>query len=264
MLRKEKKKYPLVNGKPIRYRRFQQLCWIGISAVFGAGFIAGLYWLGLQQHYPFLPGSGSAKLWWDNGMGGMIRSPHWDAYRHAIRNNGEPELWAMVGAVLLGKARGKPGILLPGWALVIATLLLLIALIAGAAGIAWLTVVGPLRNVTDIFSLRELILGFILGRILHLAFSPVGSTIRYRITSSAAARAGTPLWVALPLMPPTWRESWSELRARMTGTLKERKDRFRQSRVLVPLMVLIFLVVAVIGNLAKYAVAHGMHVPGMN
>jgi len=261
--KKEKKKYPLVNGSMIQFRGIQQLIWTAFSALLGAGFIAGLYWLAFEQHYAFLPGSGSLNLWWHNGMGGLIHSPRWDDYRHAIRDNGEPALWVMVAATLLGKARGKPRVLLHSWVLAVAPLFLLALLVAGAVGIAWITVYGPLSHVSDIFSWQQLVLGAVLGRVLHFAWAPIGSTIRYRVTSAAAAKAGTPLWVTLPLLPPAWRESWAVLRTEMTGTLKERKDKYRQSRVMVPLMVLAFLLISVIGNCAKYIIAHGGHVPGM-
>lgn len=259
----EKKKYPLVNGRLIRFRRFQQLIWAALSALLGAGFVAGLYWLSFEQRYAFLPGSGSATLWWHNGMGGLIRSPRWDDYRHAIRDNGEPALWVMVAATLLGTATGRPRVLLRSWMLALAPLFLLVALIAGAVGIAWITVVGPLSHVSDTFSWQQLVLGAILGRVLHFAWAPTGSTIRYRITSGAAARTGIPLWVTLPLLPPEWRESWAELRSTMSGSLKERTDKYRQSRVVIPLMILVFLFIAIVGNLAKYVIAHGGHIPGM-
>jgi len=264
-----KKKYPpLVSGRPVRFRRFQQLIWIGMSALLGAGFIAGLYYLIFQQHYPVTANCCSAKAWWDSGMG-FIRSPHWPDYRHAIRDNGEPALWAMVGATLLGKAKTHPRFLLPPWALVIAPLVLLICLIAGAVGIAYITVLGPLKNVSDIFSWQELVLGGLLGQVLHRFWSPVGTTIRYLVVARAVRTGRTPLWVTLPLMPPAWREMYSELDRQDTNPPlpKEKRTGLKRlvppQRVLVPVMLLVFVVVAVVGNLAKYVVAHGGHVPGM-
>jgi hypothetical protein len=263
--RKRKKERPLVNGHPIRFRRTQQLIWTGLSILLGAGFIAGLYWLGLQQHYPFLPGSGSAKLWWDNGMG-FIHSALWPVYRHGVRDGGEPALWTMVGATLLGKAKTNPR-LLPGWLLLLAPVLLLALIIAGTLGITWLTHFGPLSHVPNPLSWQQLILGALLGRMLHFIWAPIGNTVRYRIADNAAARAGVPLWVRLPLLPPVWRELWAELRARYEASgvsLKERADKHRQSRVLAPVIITVFLFVAIVGDLAKWGVAHGLHIPGMN
>lgn len=268
-----KKKYPpLVSGRPVKFRRFQQLIWVGMSALLGAGFIAGLYYLGFQEDYhnliPSLPKGTSAKTWWDSGMG-FIHSAHWPDDRHALRNLGEPALWVMVGATLLGKARTHPRFLLPPWALVLAPLVLLVMLIAGAVGIAWVTVQGPLSHVSNIFSWQDLVLGGLLGQVLHRFWSPIGSTIRYLVVARAVRTGRTPLWVTLPLMPPAWREMYSELDREDTNPPlpKEKRTGLKRlvppQRVLVPVMLLVFTVIAVVGNLAKYVIAHGGHVPGM-
>jgi hypothetical protein len=255
----------LVNGKPIRLRRTQQGIWTGLSILLGAGFVAGLYWLVLQQHYSFMPGSGSLKLWWDNGLNGLIRSPDWPAYRHGVRDGGEPAVWAMVGAILLGKAN-RNARLLPTWLLIIAPVVLLALIVAGTLGITWLTHFGPLSHVPNPLSWQQLVLGLLLGRALHFIWSPIGNTIRYRITANAAVRNEVPVWVRYPLLPPAWREQWAMLREEFRAkglSLKEREDRYRQSKVLAPLAVSAFLIIAIIGDLAKWAVAHGVQIPGM-
>jgi hypothetical protein len=252
---------PLVLGKPVRFRRLQQLIWVGMSVLLGAGLVAGLYWLGLQQDYrhlglPF----GSAKNWWDSGMG-FIHSGRWADYRHGIRDGGEPAAWTMVGATLLGKARASAR-LLPLWLLPIAVVVLLAAIIAGTLGITWLTWFGPLSHVGDAFSWQQLVLGVILGRILHYSFAPVGATVRYHIVAhSALGSGGVPLWVREPLMPPAWRELWCKLRGRAETTNAKGGTLIR---VLVIVGVIAFVFIAIVGNLAKYAVAHGLHIPVMN
>lgn len=270
----KKKERPLVNGKPIRFRAVQQLGWTGMSALFGVGFVAGIYYLVLQEHYPFLPGSGSLKLWWDNGMNGLIRSPHWADYRHAIRDNGEPAAWSMVGSIILGKARipalGKRPFQLPTWALIAMTFIMLVLIIAGATGIAWLTVLGPPSRWSDIFSWQEIVFGIVFGQLLHRLFAaPVGITIRNRIIYRSVLAGRQPLWVKGPFAPPAWREMWSELDRRDTNPTLAKEDRrglkrfIPPAKFLVPAMVFVFVVVAVIGDLAKFVVAHGGHVPGM-
>jgi hypothetical protein len=274
MLKRKKKQRPLVNGKPIRFRFAQQLGWTGMSALFGVGFVAGVYYLVLQQRYPFLPGSGSLKLWWDDGMNGLVRSPHWAAYRHAIRDNGEPAAWSMVGAIILGKAKipapGKRPYQLPTWALIAMTLTMLVLIIAGATGIAWLTVLGPPSHWSDIFSWQQFVFGLAFGQLLHRLFaSPVGVTIRNRIIYRSVVIGRMPLWVQFPFAPPAWREMWSELNRRDTNPTLAKEDRkglkrfIPPAKFLVPAMVLVFVIVAVIGDCAKFLVAHGIHVPGM-
>jgi hypothetical protein len=252
---------PLVLGKPIRHRRLQQLVWVGMSVLLGAGFVAGAYWLGLQQdyhalHLPF----GSAKNWWDSGMG-FIHSGRWPDYRHGIRDDGEPAVWTMVGATVLGKARASAR-LLPLWLLPIAVVTLIAAIIAGALGITWLIYFGPLSHVSDTASWQQIVLGVLLGRILHYAFAPVGATVRYHLVAhSALGSGGVPLWVRKPLMPYEWRVLWCKLRGRAETTPAQGGTTMR---VLVGAGVVLFLFVAIVGNLAKYAVAHGLHIPVMN
>lgn len=255
-------KHPLVLGKPIRHRTLQQAAWTGLSILLGAGFIAGLYWIFLQQDYhhlglPF----GSAKTWWDNGMG-IIRSGRWPRYRHGVRDGGEPALWVLVGATILGKAKTENVRLMPTWSLAPAAAALIAAIVGGTLGITWLTAFGPLSRVADTLSWQQLILGIALGRVLHYAWAPFGATIRYRIVARSAFGTGVPLWVQYPLLPPAWREMWSELRALRPGS-GTKADRDLGTRALISAMVTVFLLVAVIGDLAKFAVAHGVHIPVM-
>lgn len=271
MLRKKER--PLVQGKKIRFRLLQQLIWTGMSALLGVGFVAGLYWLAFEQHYHLGGVSFSAKDWWDGGMG-FIHSPHWADYRHAIRNNGEPAAWSMIGSIILGKAKipapGKRPFQLPAWALVVMTFLMFVIVIAGATGIAWLTILGPLSKASDIFSWQQILLGVLFGQLVHRLFAaPVGITIRNRVIYRSVLIGRTPLWVTLPLAPPAWREMWSELDRRDTNPPLAKEDRrglkrlIPRAKVLVPAALLVFAVVAVIGDLAKFVVAHGGHVPGM-
>jgi hypothetical protein len=256
-------KHPLVLGKKIHFRREQMILWIGLSVVLGSGFIAGLYWLVLQQRYPFLPGSGSLKNWWDNGMG-IIKSGNWPAYRHGIRDGGEPTAWTLIGATILGKVK-MDGRLLPLKSLIIAPVILFALIIAGTVGITWITHFGPLSHVSDTLSWQQILLGVILGRLLHLLWKPIGNTVRYHIIARGCTGA-VPLWVRLPLMPPPWREAWAELKAdpaRCKVVLREHGEQHKSLRWAVPLAVFLFLVIAIIGNLAKYVIAHGGHVPGM-
>lgn len=253
----------------IHARRFQQLLWIGMSVLLGAGFIAGLYWLLFEQDYhnlglPF----GSLKNWWDGGMG-VIHSKSWPDYRHGIRDDGEPALWTMVGATLLGRVKNvRNPHLLPAAALVVAPFILLALIVAGSAGITWLVDFGPLSHISDKFSWQQILLGMILGRVLHFAWAPIGSTIRYHIISRSVVKGTYPLWVTLPLMPPAWREAWWEMsseESKLTKVVQNRKEKkHRAEHALIPMMILVFLFVAIVGNLAKYGVAHGAHIPVMN
>lgn len=138
--------------------------------------------------------------------------------------------------------------------------------ILGALGITWFTAFGPGKHLPDPFSAQDLILGLLVGRVLHYAWLPLASSVRYHLTRNAGKSGNIPLWVTLPLAPPAWRESWSALKrdGKIRLRASKKTDRFRQSRVLVPLGVLAFLVIASTGLLAKYGFAHGMHVAILN
>lgn len=259
-----KKEHPLVNGKPIRFRALQQLGWTGIAAVFGVGSIAGIYWVLLQQRYGGTAAHpDSLKIWWDDGMG-FIHSPNWPKYRHGVRDNGEPETWALVGGVLLGAAnvhaKRLPLKLVP-----FAAVVLLAFIVAFAVGITWVTDFGPGSKVSDIFSWQQLVLGFLAGRVLHLMWKPVGASIRYYMVTRSLRNGVTPLWVALPLRPPAWRELWQQLKD--SGIVKvetvAQAQKHRAVRIVTALGIFLFVVIAIIGILAKYFVAHGVNIPGM-
>src|SRR6185312_13809435 len=267
---KRKKQYPpLISGHPVRFRRSQKLLWVGIAAALGVGFIAGLYWFGFQQDYhnifPFLPKGTSLKAWWDNGMG-FIHSENWKngIWRHGVRDKAQPETWAIFGGVLLGAAlpRRPVGMV---W-LILGALVMFALVIAGALAITWFTVFGPGKHLPDPFNAQDFILGLLVGRILHYLWRPLASSVRYHLTRNAGKGGGVPLWVTLPLAPPAWRESWSVLKR--DGKIKlrssEKTDKFKQSRIFVPLGVLVFLVIASTGLLAKYGFAHGLHVALLN
>jgi len=271
--RRSKKTYPLlISGKPVKFRKEQKLLWIGLAAALGVGIIAGAYWYGFQQDYhnifPFLPKGTSLKAWWDGGMG-FIHAENWKngIWRHGVRDKGEPETWAIVGGVLLGASLPRRPVGTP-W-LILGGLVMFALVIAGALGITWFEHFGPGKHLPDPFNAQDLILGLLVGRALHYLWLPLASSVRYHLTRNAGKSGVTPLWVTLPLAPPAWRESWSELKRQGKINLrvsekKTGKKNFRQSRILVPLAVLVFLIVAATGLLAKYGFAHGLHVPVLN
>lgn len=273
----------LVLGKPVRHRLLKKIAWTSASIAIGAGFIAGLYWLLLQQHYPFMPGSGSLKAWWDNGMG-LIHSKGWPRYRHGIRDGGEPAAWTMVAATILGKVHVEPRRrprwlltifpflspdkrqrLLPSWLLLIAPLFLIALIVTGTLAVTWAAQFASLHHVSDALSWQQITGGILLGRILHVIWNPIGSTIRYRVISaSALSDSGVPLWVRYPLMPVTWQEAWQELRDSYGRSSDHIEKPHIADRIVTTVILIIALLVTVVGLLAKFVVAHGTHIPGMS
>ncbi len=269
--KKGRKARPLLpSGHPVRFRLIQKLGWTGVAALLGVGFIAGLYWYVLQQDWhnilPFLPKGTSAKTWWDDGMG-FITSPNWrnGVWRHGVRDKAEPEAWAIVGGILLGSSyKSRRVIKLPYLAL--GALVMFALVVLGALFITWFTNFGPGKHMPNQYQLQDILLGLIVGHVLHYLWMPMANSIRYQVVSLSLHRtAAVPLWVSLPIAPPGWREMWAQLKADgVTPATLEKEDKHKQSRYLVPLAVLVFLVIAVTGCLAKYAFAHGAHIPVLN
>jgi hypothetical protein len=266
-----KKAHPLlISGKPVKFRIAQKLLWIALAIALGTGIIAGFYWYILQQDYhnilPFLPEPTSLKAWWDNGMG-FIHSGNWTngIWRHGIRDKGEPETWALIGGVLLG-ASASVRIIRTRW-LILGGIVLLAAIIAGALAITWFTNFGPGKAWGNPFHWQDLVLGFLVGKLLHILWMPMANGVRYQLLSNAGRSGNTPLWVSLPLAPPTLRETWSEMKrdGRLKAAqVKAKQDKFRQSRLFVPLVGFALLIIAITGDLAKYPIAHGAHIPFLN
>jgi hypothetical protein len=249
----------------------QKLAWTGMAAVFGVGFIAGLYYLGLQIDWhnvlPFLPKGTSAKGWWDGGMG-FIHDKDWanGIWRHGVRDKAEPEMWAIIGGILLGSSyKSRRVIKLPF--LLLAGFTMFALVIAGALFITWFTYFGPAKHLSAQWqNIAGLALGLAVGHALHYLWMPVANSIRYQLVSvSLHSSTSTPLWVQLPVAPPGWREMWAQLKDDgVTPATMKKENKHKQSRYVVPFLVLIFLVIAVVGILAKYPIAHGTHIPVLN
>jgi len=269
--KKARKTHPkLPSGHPIHFRRTQKLIWTALAGILGVGFIAGLYYLGLQLDwhnvFPFLPKGTTAKNWWDGGMG-IIHDKDWDIWRHGVRDKAEPEAWAIIGGILLGSSYKSRHVI--KWPLLAFGGLVMFALvIAGALFITWATYFGPVKHLNPQWqNLAGIALGFAVGHVLHYMWMPMANSIRYQLVSFSLARTtSTPLWVALPVAPPGWREMYAQLKADgvTPDTMKAAKNNHKQSRWLVPLAALLFLLVAVVGILAKYPIAHGVAIPILN
>lgn len=276
--KKPKKVYPVLpSGHHIRFRRTQKLSWGLMAGVLGVGFVAGLYFIGLQLDwhniFPFLPRGTSAKAWWDGGMG-FIHNKDWanGIWRHGVRDKAEPEAWAIVGGILLGSSYKSRHIIKVPF-LILGGLFMFAAVIAGALFITWMTYFGPIKHLdTQWQNIAGIVLGFAVGHALHYMWMPMANSIRYQLVSLSLHRTtATPTWVALPIAPPGWREMWAQLKADGVGpkSLKAaaeaaKENKHKQSRYLVPLGVLVFLLIAVVGILAKYPIAHGVAIPILN
>jgi len=198
------------NGRPIRSRAAQMALWTVAAAACGAALVAGLYFNFLEVNWHAF----DLKTWWDGGMG-VFHSASWVLYRHGIRDIGEPALATIAVKTLLAKRRtwgkraGPAGV-------AIRVALVAAATVGLAAGAIWLIDFGlpqagwhqPAWMVK--VSAEQLILGVVIGQIVHRIWAPAGAAIQGHYIDKAVARSKVtgriPAWVRRPVAPPQVRE----------------------------------------------------------
>ena len=257
----------LVNGHHIRFRREQMIAWGIIAGLCGAAFVAGGYYLLLEQHWyihlgAFSHGS-SLKLWWDNGMG-FIHSEKWALYRHGLRNLGEPAIAFLAVGTLLAPPKYWD-VRLPGWQLGARLIALIVVAVAAITGGVWLLTNFSWPVAHDAFSWEYLALGFLISHVLlRPIWRPAGATLNGYALDAMAERAGskTPLWVKHPLAPPVDRERFTLMQADPDNRHSERlEQQSTASLVLVTALFVIITLVTIIGFFAHYWIGNGHTLP---
>jgi uncharacterized protein YjeT (DUF2065 family) len=279
-----------VNGKAIRFHWGQMVTWKVIAGFAGACFVAGLYFLLLQVNWHVsIDGVKfqvfNLKPWWD----GLFSSRSWVLYRHGLRDLGEPAA-ATMGVMTLIASPKTWGTRLGTRRLVTAPLVLAavaVVLIIGGVWLldfglpqAWHALFGAYRVTAPAWiahsSWQNLLLGFLIGRVLHPLWAPVGATLQgYRVDAAvdrALVTGRTPLWVGLPVVPPVIRErfSWDLAGRELTAgeklggvmhpsQLHEQPD--RSTRALIIALIIIGVLFTVAGALAKFWIATGHGFP---
>lgn len=291
----------LLSGDPVRFRFAQSTLWSVVAGFIGAGFIAGLYFglfevrwyihIGGFNHQIFY-----LKTWWDGGMG-FIHSANWPLYRHtAFRDIPEPAFATMAITTLLAKKKWW-GVRVGTWRILTAPLVIIgLTLALGVLGVwlidfalpgAWAHAATAFRHpgfkVSAHFlgklSVPQLLLGFLIGRILHRYWAPVGATLQgyqldrtvdywqgkveaAQISTDEAVRLNNaglhilPAWVRLPIMPPVIRERFSDM-WRKNVSINIRKSHAG----VVMTMTVVVVLVTLLGLLGHYWVGAGHTIP---
>lgn len=271
---KPSKHFQLANGKRIHFRRTQMFGWKGVAAFLGAGFIAGLYFTVLQMHWHLDIGGlhwqgFSLKHWWDN----LFHAAWWPVYRHsAFRDIPEPAYATMGVLTLIVKPKywDKHVSTLR---LVTAPLVVILTTFTLGIGGTYLLHYGLPEHIRTLLAhgqIGNILLGVLIGRVLHAFWAPVGAEYQRRLLSRSvvrsAYRSSLPLWVRLPLAPPTLRERFSAMRK--SGRLSEdivlteqMKTHRNLSYWALTFMVTGFTVITVIGIIAHYWIGKGHTFP---
>lgn len=243
----------LLTGDWVHGRLVQSVYWSAAAALLGAAFVSGLYDGILQVHWYVHVGSFYLELFnlkygWDH----LFPYNWWPLYRHAaFRDIAAPAVATMAVKTLLASRKwwdkrvGNARLLTAPLVVVVLTLGL------GVLGV-WLTDFAfpavwawacselghPGFKVSARFlgtlSASQIILGIVIGQVVHRYWAPVGATLQGASLDRAVDRrqaivgaAGVstdealridaagwrivPAWVRLPLSPPVIRERFAEM-----------------------------------------------------
>lgn len=288
----------LLSGKYVRFRFGQSVLWSVIAGLIGAQFVFGLYDGVMEVHWFIHIGDFYLNLFylkpgWDSDCFGLVHSGNWDLYRHlAFRDIAGPAFATMAVSTLLAK---------PKWwdkrvhSVRIVTAPLVIIGLTFALGVlgVWLAYFGLPNAWHHLFgsyvvpdtawlgkvSAAQLLLGFLIGRILHRYWAPVGATLqsgpldqsvdRWQQKIKAAgmvledavkySNAGLhilPSWQRHPIAPPVLRERW----AIMWRKNDKINAKSAHTRAVLAVVVVAVLVTA-LGFVGHYVAGEGLSVP---
>lgn len=260
--------------KKIRFALPQTVVWSIIAALIGSGFVAGLYFSIFEVNWHI----GSFELfnlkpWWDGGMG-WVHSASWDLYRHGLRDLLEPAFATMGVKTVLAKKKYWSHHC-PTWRLALTPPLIIALGIGLATGGVWLLDFGlpdawhkaALGTVTapawiSHSSWQVIVLGIVIGLILHPLWGPVGASLQGRMVKRSVERKAPhePLWVKLPLAPPTMRERWVVIAGGFVPGSKS-LDTGRADRWVVSSMLFVGILITLLGLLAQHWIGLGHSVP---
>jgi len=217
----------LPSGHKIRFRFIQQVLWTAIAVSLGTACVAGLYYLLFEVRY----GPVYLKPGWD----GLFSQSWWTIYRHGLRDVGEGVLANLAVRSLITKWQKHADQRLAGGKLAVKAAQVLVAsfvlillgvwLVNYALPFLWhhahfslitspLNATGATSNVVSGFNWQDFTIGFVITHIIRTMWKPVGNTINAALIDGSVYRAHgrTPLWVRLPIAPPTMRErfAWTQ------------------------------------------------------
>jgi hypothetical protein len=234
----------------IHFHWLQVTLWIAVGGALGAGLIAGIYF-GFSQcnwHWFYF------KPAWDH----LFPEAWWPVYRHtAFRDIPEPAIATLVVMTVLAKKKSwdkRVGILR------MVTAPFVVLAITFGLGIAGTWVLNDAfgHPILTTFSAGNLILGIIIGQLVHRYWAPVGATLQGQLLEAPAARAAArrqvPGWVRLPVMAPQLRQRMAKAYLDVRNPDVSTSEPPRWHRRLLVAGATVFLLVSFFGLFAHYGV----------
>jgi hypothetical protein len=289
----------LLSGRAVRFRWGQMVAWGVIIGLICAQFVFGLYDGVLQVHWYVHFGSFYwrgfyLKPAWDANGFGLVHSGNWPRYRHlAFRDIAGPAIATMGVMTVMAKPKWWTAKPVHTVRLVTAPLVIIALTFAlGVLGVylaffglpdlwhhAFGAYVVPGTKWLGYLSPDQLLIGFLIGRVLHRYWAPVGATLQGGIMDRSVDRwqakiasaemsftsaikysnAGLhilPAWQRRPLVPPVLRERWAK-QWRENVRIDAHKARNGVILVVLAVFVLFFL----LGAVGHYWAGAGHSVP---
>lgn len=257
-------------GKFVRFRWGQMLLWSTVAGACFAAVVAGAYYLVLETNW----GAFYLKGWWDHqAFDNLISRATWPRYRHAAyRDQLEPAAAVMGVMTLLAKPKWWAVRVGAARLAVTPLVLLALAIVLSMSGV-WLLDFG-LQHVwhaapSPARIWETLVVGVLIGRVLHRVWAPVGATIQGQLIDGPVIRSRRrgrfPLWVRYPLAPPVLRERFSRM-WRKEEKLKDSDESAVQEqgllgRLAIGAIVLIAFLLMVTGFIAHFWIGTGHSFP---
>ena len=293
----------LLSGEYVRARTLQMLLWSIVAGLLAAQFVFGLYDGTMEVNWYVHVGPVHFEIFylkpgWDKNCFGLVNSGNWPTYRHlAFRDIAGAALATMAVQTLLSKPKW--------WDKRVGTLRIVtgpLVVIALTFGLGVLGVYLAYFGLPDLWahaftafghpgfkvnrlsvlsklSLDQLLIGFIIGRVLHRYWAPIGATLQGGMLDRSIDRwqdkirkVGMsledavkysnrglhvlPRWEYRPVVPPVLRERFAVMWYKNVSV----NVRSAHGRVLLAVTVFVVLV-TLLGVVGHYVAGHGVSVP---